>query len=238
MKNSKENEEKKSKMNNVASIKIESNTEEKKQKENKNIKKQNPEMVHIVAKKQALKNRHKTEKNNFKMKYKNLFSELKLQYKKDKENSKKNIKESLKTKKLFQINYSKIKKEYNLEFNVLKDKHLNEKNNIKLEILDYKLPVSTNRTNDKINSLLLEKQKEKRNKLLVEKTKKNYKIIFKNIPIRLFKEIKRVRWGSSDTKIGIKFVQVLVLVSLIALFILGIEEALNALLKLMKLSLF
>ncbi len=149
----------------------------------------------------------------------------------------KNVKNILKAKLIYKNKILEINKNYNDSLKRIKTDYQIEVKKLKNENIEIKSPFLNNDKNS-TNKLLMEKHKNKiinkRRNLEFEKT--DYKKAFRQFPLRMFKEIKRIRWGRNDLEIFKKFFSVVVLIILCALFIWGCEELLTELLKVAKIS--
>ncbi len=197
--------------------------------------------INIFNQKIEIKNRHKKEKSDLKIKIQQVKKDFHLEQKVNF----KTIKNQKNKKNYLKFELEQTNKYKNLKVTILnwkkelKIKQANELLNLKKHLLGNKGPIFVEKSSDKTSRLLAEKDKEKnKNKFFSkeQKEKTDYKTIFKNLPLRLYKEVKRIRWGSSDSQIFLKFFQVLIMIIACTLFIWGIEELFTVLLKAIKIS--
>ncbi len=171
-------------------------------------------------------------------KYLTEFDLLKKEYAK----SKSEIKKTHNKKNLLKLNLEFKQNSKNLKLNNKKNlKSLNQKSKEeilikKIELEEKQSAVVVEKKTSFQSDLLDEKIKNNNNKKKKIKYEKDIKGAIKNFPLRMFKEIKRIRWGKNDLFITKKFFLVLLVIILVALFIWGAESAIVEILKLLKIS--
>ena len=171
--------------------------------------------------------------------------EYKLEYaKKFAQPSKTNKKFYLKNKNLKNQELKLIKSEFKISWQKVIQKQKLAVKNLKSKIKNKQNVLIVNKKQteqDHATALLKEKLKQENKKKIKEELpeyKQGFLKTFRQLPIRLFKEFKRVNWIQSNVHVFKKFFLVCLMIAVIALFIFGVESFIVWLVKILHIAKF